>query len=202
MAGFFSRLAKEIILTPIDPRPGLRPKVKPGLKPPKPMILPNFGYPRSAGYLKALIKHQFGNRKVKHIDHSRIIKYLSDCCEKLCENGECDLGIDLALEAIKMFPKNSDIFFYWLGKYHLIYSSVFYNQGRITRSHKELKNAESTFCEALSGSNNAKMAEIFFWLGIICERQKNTKRAIKYYRKALLKEPDFEEAKDRLNSLC
>lgn len=199
MSGFFWRLAKEIILTPIDPRPAFRPKIKPGLRPPKPMILPNFGYPSSAGYLEALIKHKFGNKKLKHIDHSEIVNYLADFCEKLCYSGDCEQGIELALEAIKKFPKNKEVFYYWLGLNYLNYSGDFFNQSRISRAQKELKNAENALLKALSGSSSAKNAEIFFCLGIICERQESTGKAIKYYKKAISKEPDFEEAKERLN---
>lgn len=199
MAGFLTRLAKDIVITALDPRPGLRPKFKPGIKPPKIMVAPNLGYPRTAAYVKGKIKGGLSNGKVKRIEYSQLIKNIENGCRKLCENGACEEGIVLALEAIKKFKDNKGVFYYWLGMNYLEYSGGFYIQGRKIRADKELKNAENSFRKALNGSSKEKKAEIYYCLGVVYERRKNNGKAIKHYKKAISKKPNFKAAKERLD---
>lgn len=130
-----------------------------------------------------------------------IIDYINQAslCKQFYESAKYEDGITLALEAINTFPNKKGDINFLLGLNYFGYSGIFYKQGRSSRALKELKNAENAFRKVLKSSNKGKEVEAFYYLGLICERQEKCKKAAKYYKKALSKEPDFKAAIERLN---
>lgn len=131
----------------------------------------------------------------------QIINYINQItlCKKMHEKGEYEEGITVALDAISAFPEKSHEILYLLGLNYFGLSSVLYKSGRRSKALKELSNAEKAFRKALRNSPKVKEVEVYYYMGLIYERQEKGKKAMKYYRKALSKEPDFPAAVERLN---
>lgn len=130
-----------------------------------------------------------------------ILDYINQTrlCKQFYESGKYEDGITLAIEVTNTFPEKKDEILFLLGQNYFGYSGTFYKQGRISRALKELKNAENAFRRVIKSTNNGKEVEAYYYLGLIYERQENKKKAIKSYKKALSKEPDFKVVIERLN---
>ncbi len=120
-------------------------------------------------------------------------------CRKLFDAGMYEECIDLAEKGILHFPKKKADFYYLIGLSRFRFSTHFHKQGRAKRAHKELKKAAHAFTEVVLDKKDH--TESFYYLGLIDERLGKLRSAAAHYRCALIEEPDFKPAMDRLNKI-
>ena len=120
-------------------------------------------------------------------------------CRKLFDAGMYEECIDLAEKGILHFPKKKADFYYLIGLSRFRFSTHFHKQGRAKRAHKELKKAAHAFAKVVFDKKDH--TESFYYLGLIDERLGKLRLAAAHYRRALIEEPDFKPAMDRLNKI-